>query len=180
MKTRRWFALFVVFILIGGPCVGEGKQGRHSFNQVDFTAEDSGVKQPVALPDDVLEILKKDATVQSVLENENLPPEKLPPSWFSASTIHLSTANRKDLVVVGQPPVSGANVTTFWVFRATPRGYELVLTAPAHSLTVRNSRWRGFRDIELVSATAVQVSTVLCRFDGKRYAEYKSKSEPIH
>jgi len=53
-------------------------------------------------------------------------------------------------------------------------GYFNPLTPPAHDLIVVNARWKGYRNIELVSMTAKQISTVLLRFDGKAYAEDKS------
>jgi hypothetical protein len=137
------------------------------------------VKKPVALPQDVLAILRKDEMVRNVLENEDLPPEKMPPSWFSASEIHLGRSRDADIVVVANQPLAGGNVTTFWVFCATPHGYELVLTAPAHTLRVKNTRRRGHRDIELLSATAVEVSAALLRFDGEKYAGFKTRSVPI-
>ena len=124
-------------------------------------------------------MLRKDKTVQDVLEDRDLRSENLPPSWFSASAIHLGSANRTDLVVVGQPPISGGNLAIFGVFCAAANGYQLALTAPAHDLVVKNALWNGYRNIELTSMTAVQISTVLLRFDGKRYREYRSKSEPI-
>lgn len=154
-------------------------EGPYSSQQRHFSAEVAGVDLPVAIPQDVLAILRNDQMVRNGIEDENLPAEKMPPSWFSASAIHLSNSSKVDLVVVAQGPLAGANVTTFWVFRATSRGYELVLTAPAHDLAVMNTRWKGYRDIELISLTGVQISTVLCRFDGKRYKAHKTSSEPI-
>jgi hypothetical protein len=73
----------------------------------------------------------------------------------------------------------GANVTTFWVFHAALGGYKLALTASAHDLIVKKDRRKGHHSIELVSMTATYVSTVLLRFDGERYVEYKATSKAI-
>lgn len=108
-----------------------------------------------------------------------MSPTDLPSSWFLASEIHLSNANRPDLVVIGRPPISGANVTTFWVFFNELGGYKLVLVAPAHDLIVKKALWKRVRDIELASMTAVQISTVLLRFNGKRYVEHSATSKAI-
>lgn len=151
----------------------------HSLEQSVFSAEDDAVKKPVAIPDDVLAILVKDEMVSRALEDENLAAEKIPLSWFSASTIHLSKSRETDFVVMARGPLAGGNVVTFWVFRGTPHGHELVLAAPMHDLIVKNTRWNGYRDVELASMSAVKISTVLCRFDGKRYVKYKSKTEDI-
>jgi stringent starvation protein B len=179
MKTS-WLVLFpLIFVVAGGPDAAEGKQPPHPSEQVHFSAEDSGVKHPVSIPKDVMAILERDEMVLTALENENIPAEKVPLSWFSASTIHLSSPHQVDLVVMAVGSLRGANVTTFWVFCSTPRGYKLVLEAAEHDMVVLNTRWKGHRDIELVYMTARDISTVLCRFDGKVYTGYKTKSEHI-
>jgi hypothetical protein len=179
MKEKVWLLLSVLFAVASGADAAAGEQRRHSAEQMHFGAEDTGVEQPVDLPKHVLAILRKDETVQSVMENENTGLESPPPAWFSASAVHLTAGKEKDLVVVGQPPVSGGSVALFWVFCATASGYALVLTASAHDLEVKNASWKGHRDIELTSLTAVQISKVLCRFNGKQYTKYKVTSGPI-
>jgi hypothetical protein len=151
----------------------------HPAEQTVFSAEDAEVRRPVTVPVDVLAILGKDEMVSHTLENENLPAAKLPSTWFSASTIHLSKPSQKDLVVMAKGPLAGGNVVMFWIFRRTTHGHELVLMAPAHDLAVKNSRWNGYRDIALSSMSARRISTVLCRFDGRQYTKYKSKTEDI-
>ncbi|HKF20966.1 MAG TPA: hypothetical protein VKE93_05325 [Candidatus Angelobacter sp.] len=178
MNSKRFGTTLLTFLVMGCAATAQVK-GSHPSEQTHFSAEVEGVDKPVTLPQDVVAILGKDEMVRNALENENVPAEKMPLSWFSASAIHLSNSGKVDLVVAGNPPLAGANVTTFWVFRATPHGYELVLNAPAHDLAVMNTRSRGYRDIELISMTAVQMSSVLCRFDGARYTKYKARSEPI-
>jgi hypothetical protein len=178
MIMKYSLIIFLMLAAVSGIATAAGRDSRKA-EQSDFSAEDAAVKKPVAIPEDVLAILRKDKAVLSTLEDQNLQPTKLPASWFSASAIHLSTSARTDLVVVGEPPVSGGNTAMFWVFRATADGHELVLTATAHDLRVRSRRSNGYQDIELVSMTAAQISSVLCRFDGSQYAQFRSKSKPI-
>ena len=173
MRIEFSLLTFLAFAAVWGVSHAAGTEP-HPVEQSEFSAEDAAVKKPVSIPEDVLAMLRKDKTVQSALLDQNIGPENLPASWFSASAIHLSGAKATDLVVVGEPPLVGGNVTLFWVFCATADGHELVLTAPAHNLMVKNKQWKGHREIELASMTAVQISTVLCRFDGKRYTEYRS------
>jgi hypothetical protein len=155
-----------------------GKQ-HPSSEQMHFSAEDSTVKSPVPIPENVLTILRNEDTIRGALEDQSISPKDLPSSWFLASETHLSNANRPDLVVIGQPPVSGGSVAIFWVFFAKPSGYKLVLTAPAHDLTVRNTCSKGLRDIELTNLTAMEVWTVLLRFNGERYVKSTVTSNPI-
>ncbi|HLJ86504.1 MAG TPA: hypothetical protein VKZ53_06755 [Candidatus Angelobacter sp.] len=151
----------------------------HRGEQLHFSAEAASVTRPTSIPQDVLAILRKDDGVRGALNDEGIQAEQIPASWFSASAIHLGNPNRIDLVVMGEGPLRGANVITFWVFQSASRGYALVLTAPAHDLIVMNTRSKGFRDIELVSMSARQISSVLLRFNGMRYTKHTAKAEAI-
>jgi hypothetical protein len=177
--SMKWpVFLLSASLAICGALSAQNKHS-HSTEQSVFSAEDDAVKKPAAIPEDVLAILAKDEMVSRTLEDENLPAEKIPMSWFSASAIHLSKSGKTDFVVMAKGPLAGGNVVTFWIFRGTGHGHELVLTAPMHDLVVRHSRRNGYRDVELTSMSAVKISSVLCRFDGKQYARYKSKVEDI-
>lgn len=151
----------------------------HQPEQTEFSAEDEAVKVPVVLPQGVLDILRSDEMVRMAMMNQEPQIKKLPSSWFSGSVIHLGAPGETDFVVAGNPPLSGANVTTFWVIRSTPNGFEVVLNAPAHDLWVKGSSTSGLRNIEMVAATAVQVHTVLWRFDGKSYKVSRDTWKPI-
>lgn len=171
-------AWLLTSVLIVGAGAAEREKSR-SQEQLHFSAEDNGVKNPVPVPEPVLAILAREEAVRNVLDNDNIPPKSVPASWFSASLTHLSGPNEQDLIVMGTGPLRGANVIPFWVFCVAANGYELVLASPAHDLIVKKTRWRGHRDIELISITAREISTVLCRFDGKKYKQYRSKLEHI-
>jgi hypothetical protein len=147
--------------------------------QYSFSAEDGTVKHPVSVPPEVNRILAQDRQVRDVLEYEHIVTDTIPSSWLLASEIHLSNSGERDLVVIAEGPLLGADVTTFWIFRTTNHKYQLLLNAPAHDLVVENTRTNGYRDIELLSATAVTVSTVLCRFKGGTYIPAAKKLEPI-
>ncbi|HEY6969800.1 MAG TPA: hypothetical protein VJA94_11390, partial [Candidatus Angelobacter sp.] len=144
IKQTAGTLLIIVVLIIGTAGIAQRK-GPDASEQTEFSAEDSAVKNPVPVPADVLNILRKDDLVRNILEDQKIPAEQMPASWFSASAIHLSSPKREDLVVVAEGPLAGGNVVTFWVFCATPRGYELVLMAPAHDLEVKNTRWKGHR-----------------------------------
>jgi hypothetical protein len=177
-RGKRAAQLLAVIVLLASSRFLDARQ-THATEQLEFSAEDPAVKNPVAIPDQVLAVLRQDRTVASVLENQKIQPRDLPSSWFSASAIHLSKSGREDLVVVGEPPVSGGSGALFWVFLRTEGGYRLALAAAGHDLLVRKSYSNGYRNIELVAMTAEQVSRTLCRFDGQRYRRVKMRSNPI-
>jgi hypothetical protein len=177
-KTKKTVILLAVASMFWGiGAVGQNKL--HYSEQLQFSAEDENVRQPVRIPDDAWSMLKKDANVLEVLTNQKLPVDQLPTPWFTASEVHLGGPNERDLVVIGKGPLQGANVTTFWVFLHTPHGLKLVLTVPAHDLAIKPARWNGFKSIEIASATAVQVSRASYRFDGKQYRVYEQSTQPI-
>ncbi len=178
MNVRR---LALGAVLIATTAAWTGAHGKHhaSPEQTHFSAEDASVKNPVPVPTDVLALLKKDKLVHDVLENENVPEERLPASWFSASKIHLSNGSLADLIVRAEPPLAGGSTDFFWVFRNTGNGYELVLSAPAHDLQIQTHRSNRCRDIEMLAETASTFHSVVYRFDGKRYVIHRDKWEPI-
>ena len=170
-------SLFVLIMASSSLAEPSGISG--TSEQTHFSAEDSGLRNPIPIPKDVLALLIRDKRVQDELEYDHIPAEKLPMSWFSASTIHLSASDRPGIIVQAEGLLLGANVTTFWVFSTTAHGHELVLTASAHDLIVKDERWRGHRIIELVSMTAMQVSTDIYRFNGTQYLKYAEETKAI-
>jgi hypothetical protein len=147
--------------------------------QSHFSAESETVDRPANVTEGVLQVLRTDADVRNVLKAENLRPDQLPSSWFSASEIHLNGPSEIDLIVVAGGRLIGANVTTFWVLRPTAEGYKCVLTVAAHDLTVKSSRSNRLRDIRVEKATAVDLVSTLYRFNGKQYEVFETKTKPI-
>jgi hypothetical protein len=178
LDFRRTIITLLSFLVMCAAPAAEGKRFQPA-EQLSFSAEDDSVKNPVVIPRDVLAILSKDKLVREELENEGLPAEKIPSSWFSASAIHLSHANAAYLIVMSVGPVHGANTTMFWAFRPTHSGHDLIFTGGGHTLTAKNTRWNGYREIETLSVVMQKLATVVYRFDGTRYTRYKDKLEEI-
>jgi hypothetical protein len=136
---------------------------------VHFSAEDELVKNAVPIPDEIWPLLKVDSDVQDQLRRQTPPLKDPPKNWFSAAFVHLREQNENDLVVQGEYPMMGANVTEFWVFAETNRGPQLVLKVPAHDLFLLNRVSNGYRVIEASAVTALHVSTSTYTFDGSHY-----------
>jgi hypothetical protein len=141
--------------------------------QVRFSAGDESVERPIRIPDEIVEILKNDGGVRQVLESEHLAPGKLPMSWFAASEVHLAGPKEKDIVVVGVGKLKRANVAAFWVFRPMHLGYEVLLTAIEHDLTITEERWKGYRIIKTSAVTATSLRSAAYRFEGGQYKIFK-------
>jgi hypothetical protein len=176
---RETVLLAVAYLSVGSVmALGQTKRSLPS-EQTHFSAEDEAVKRPTAIPADVMAQLTQDSYVRQAMENGDPPLKQPPASWFSASVVHLGGADEKDLVVMAEGELRGANVVNYWVFRLLPGGAQLVLNGPAHDLMVLKSRWNGLCKIELESATAIKLHTVILRFDGNRYAIFSDKWEDI-
>ncbi|HEY2858415.1 MAG TPA: hypothetical protein VGJ21_08365 [Terracidiphilus sp.] len=174
----RVFSAIILAGIVSGTLTAQINH-RSKAEQTAFSAEDEEVKKPVAVPDDVLSLLIADDLVREAMEDSE-PPVKVPPQgWFSASRIHLGATEEEDLIIEARGPLVGANIDTFWIILRTPKRPVLVLTASAHDLMVKKSRSNGYRDIELFSATAVECSTTVLKFDGKKYNVSRLKSGPI-
>jgi hypothetical protein len=146
--------------------------------QTHFGMEEH-VRHPIALPEAALALVAGDPDVKSVIEDHGPAGAPLLITWLSASYVHLDGPNERDIIVVGKGPLSGANITTFWVLRPSGTGFDMLLNVPAHDLIVKRRRSKGYRDIEAWSATAVTVSSVSFRFDGSQYKPAKRALKPI-
>jgi len=134
------------------------------------------VEHPVALSDEELAVLANDELVKKELDQDP-PIPKLTREGLEVGVIHLAGPNERDLVVVGSgSPFMGANVGPFWIIRDLPSGPVVVLHAITLSLSLRKSRTKGLRDIELFATTAVEGTTTVLHFDGAKYAFFKEWS----
>jgi len=187
----KWKCLLPAILLVS--FIGAGAQSRRPPaaqppEQTVFQADQDSVGYPVerhvAIPNAVLQILRRDGGVSSCLENNHLSPDRLPHSWFIGSRIHLDGPSETDLVILPDlsPDQSGCfhgigSVAWFWVFRQTRNSYQLVLSVGAGALRVLDTRTKGYRDIEASSWTATASTTTTFKFDGSRYTESQSKPE---
>jgi hypothetical protein len=184
-KTRKAKLVIVVLSSVTLPLVlGQTRAPKappraSSAEQRRFSVEDESVKRPARLPAAVARMLAKDPAVQEALKNLDRSADQLPSSWFLVSEVHLSSAEEKDLVVIGQGPVLGGNVTSFWIFRPKQGDFELILKCVGHNVAIKDTRSEGYRDVEMTAATADRVSRVLYKFNGSQYEAYPGGSEPV-
>lgn len=137
---------------------------------------------PVALPDNVLEMLRRDPIVlASRCVEPGQPSEQISASFFEASRLHLHSSHQADLIVKPKNPcLSGANIGPFWIFRHISDRYKLILSVSALGLEILNSRSHGYRDLLAGAVIAGKVVNVTYKFDGNTYQEFKAKAAEIH
>lgn len=175
-KRLAFLVTSILFLRVAGnPTQAQVSLSRE---QSVFGMEMVPVAQPVVVPEDVLQILRKNDYVLTCLKGRQTPND-IPASWFVGSRIHLDGPDEADLVVLpANECLLGANVAPFWVFRGTPRGFELVLDISVHDLRILKSRSNGYRDIETWSSTAVTHTTLHFKFNGTRYELTEKKNNP--
>jgi hypothetical protein len=192
MRWGQQFSLLLALEMfgVGGQAQQTGKTRQHEQSGFSVEQEIVPVEKPTILPRGALQVLAKEAGVASCLENENVSSDQLPPSWFVGSEIHLNGPDEADLVVLpnlatgthdGPGPAAcflGANTGQFWILRKTRDGYRLVLSVFTHSLTVLNSKWKGYRSIEAITISLATNTRTFFRFDGKEYKLYMEKTQP--
>lgn len=146
--------------------------------QIVFEAEGL-IRRPVAIPDNVLQILRQDERNQRSLK-EGQTPADMRASWFVGSTIHLNDDDLPDLVVMAaNSRLFGANLVPFWIFRNTPQGHQLVLAVMSLGLKVLKSKTNGHRDITTTEVTAVEIFDTRYAFNGNEYQVVSKSKERI-
>jgi hypothetical protein len=143
--------------------------------QTHFGAE-GDFENPVAVPNAALESLRTsknaDDSIQTCAENDGIPADKIPASWFVASEIRLRRSPSSGLVVRGEHPcLGGAHIAQFWVLAKSTTGYEIVFRGRADGLSVLSTRTNGYRDVRLfiVTQAGAYVDDVNFRYRNGQY-----------
>jgi hypothetical protein len=141
--------------------------------------EDEEFQHPVDLPAPVFNTLRRDKIAQDCLKYDPTIKE-VAPSWFEAAKVTLGQDASSGFVVHGKKScLSGADTSSFWVFRKSGPDYDLVLTAHGNSLTLLSSYTNRWRDIVVLAATAADFYTKEYSFRDGQYRLSKSTVEPV-
>ncbi len=194
MQVRRLtpvlLTLLLGFFFVGISIPGQSQERE----QTEFAAGEP-IHVPVQIPAIAVRTLSADGIVSSCLKSKAIPPEKLSPEWFTASNIYLHRANETDLVVMPAMESRGSDKsksgcwdlekykgtdryegTIFWILRNTGRGYEIALSEDVVSkLTIRATRSRGFRTVDVLYIAIDSVGADYMEFNGNRYVSKKYK-----
>lgn len=160
---------------LAAPAAQHVQQAATAAEQDDFS-EDTGVKNPVPLPADVANLLLESDEAKRALGNAADTARRDPSQLFEAAEVHLGRADERDLVVIGQSPLSGADTGWFWIVRSADKNPKILLFATGLSLSILDTRTNGLRDVGTAWSSAnEEVSQAIYSFDG---AKYKEVEEP--
>jgi hypothetical protein len=141
--------------------------------QTVFGTEDSEVMNPVPTPPEVIRILSQDQEVSRELRSHHLPQGEIPSSWLTTSKVQLFSPQEVDYIVIARSFLAGANLTTFWIFRSTQHGLDLVLTVPAQTLRIKPTQTHGGRAIEVAALIGGRAVFLTYTFNGTNYTNSK-------
>lgn len=173
--TAKTVLAAVLALMATAAYVAQGQKA--SVGEQTSFSEDAPVQHPVALSPDVLKVLFETEEARQVLNFASDSTQDDPARLFRATEVHLSRADEVDLVVIGVPPMSGADTSWFWMVRLARNGPRVVLFAGANSLELTEGRTNGYRDIVTACSSAAETEETTYRFDGKSYKVWKKKSQ---
>jgi len=176
MERTAKTVLAAVFALIASAvCVAQGQKA--SVGEQTSFSEGAPAQHPVALSPGVLKVLFETQEARQVLNFASDSTQDDPARLFRATAVHLSRPDETDLVVIGVPPMSGADSGWFWVVRLGRSGPRVVLFAGANSLELTEDRTNGYRDIVTECSSATETEETTYHFDGKSYKGWKKKTQ---
>lgn len=126
-------ALALVLVVIDGVSVTRGQEV-HSIHEQNSFHEDEPLLHAVPLTPKVLSVLLKTKWAKQGLEFANDSQRDNPAQLFRAAEIHLTRWDDVDLVVIGIPPMRGADNCWFWVVRSARNHPRVVLVGGGNSL----------------------------------------------
>lgn len=179
-------ALRIVVVAVftaAGICPALPQRSEASDQQMVFQLE-LPFQHPTRLPDEVLDALRANERNREAFKTcpERKKMKDIPPNWFVAANVNLSTDERPGVVVKARNQcLFGANIGPFWVFRQTSSGYILAIAEDALWMEVLSSTTNGHRDLRFTAATANVEITREYRFTNGRYtlSANRTKTTPF-
>lgn len=158
-KHMKQTAQVVLLLLVcGTQLYSQAPKHRDTQREQSGFGAEGDFEKPIAVPAGALQSLltsrNDDDQLQMCAEQEGIPVDKIPASWFVASAIRLSRSPASGLVLRGEHPcLGGAHIAQFWVLEKSMTGYNVVFRARADGLRVLPTRTEGYRDLQLTFVT---------------------------
>jgi hypothetical protein len=175
MRVAFLRVFVLVFVVVAGGVLAAQEQKPNAAGEQTLFYEEKPLQQQVALSPEVLKVLMetKQATQGSDFASD--AQRANPAQLFRAAAVHLISKDEVDLVVIGVPPMSGADTGWFWVVRSARKDPEVVLFADGNSLEVMDTKTNGSRDIRSIWSSPSQTNYTIYHFDGGTYKVWKNK-----
>ena len=182
--------LFASLLIIQDTTQLASRAEVQTHEQSTFAMEGVPLSHPVDLPENALQLMRKNAFVLSCHE-EGPSPKDIPGEWFVASEVHLRTTHEADLLVMprdmsretSKSPADNAclfhaHSMPFWILIRNKAGYIVGLEEHAQVLRVLRSTSNRYRNIETKLSNLNESTTWIFRFDGHQYVRTGKTSIP--
>ena len=127
--------------------------------------------KPAEIPNEIIEFLKSDESVDRCLQENGGVPENL-----TAERLNLTGGPNSEILVRGiNTCLCGANNCVHWIFQRAAVGYKLILEVYAiQAIEVQKTKSNGFSDlIASMHGSAFDHDLSLYKFNGDKYQRTK-------
>jgi hypothetical protein len=94
------------------------------------------------------------------------------PNLFKSMMVHLRSQHQGDMIVRGDPPMSGADNTWFWIVTSIDN-HPSAVWLQGNMVTILHVRHHGYADIQTDWAAGSHSATTIFRNDGRRYKLFR-------
>ena len=169
--VRTWIAC-VLCLCIGASVCAHTQQVVHSRHQrpTVFAPEENNLGfEDAKLP--------SDAVLDSLLQTKEAKEEDRLVSYdreslrklFTVVRVDLSKANDENYIVMGSPPMSGADNIWFWIVQVKQGKGTVLLFMPALSFTILGTQTNGYRNLREVWGGNIGTDIRVFRYNGTFY-----------
>jgi hypothetical protein len=135
-----------------------------------FTEPDKRFQDSPPVPTAVVNLLLATREAKGALEYVRDPERKNVARLFRGVEVRLGKTKDADLIVLGIPPMRGADNAWFWIVRSPYRSPTVALFRGGDSLELLSSRTNGYRDVRSRGSSAAgDERESVFAFDGRKY-----------
>jgi hypothetical protein len=135
-----------------------------------FSADER--KFPLSVSSDVLKLLLKTKQAPWGFAFASEKEVDNPAQLFRAVEVRLGLSEEVGLIVLGIPPMSGADNDWFWVVRSPGRNPKVILFVGGNSLELMDTTMNGYRDIRSTWSSPSETDETTYHFDGTTYKTF--------
>jgi hypothetical protein len=143
MKRFKALLILAAVVLLPSASFGQARE------QAIFSGCGLGtIKNKATLSSGVLKSLLATDQASEYFGSAKDDPKADLRGFFQAAEVHLADPGTMDLVVVGNPPLSGADNCWYWIVRSARKDPHVIFFGTGSSLEVMPGKTNGYRDIQ--------------------------------
>ncbi len=172
----------LAFFLLAAQFAGAASKETKAPEQTSFCEDglhQSLSVESILLPSSVMKAVMdtqqgKQARRDAKGQGKHLSPQEV----LKGAKVHLAGSGGSYFVVVGSPPMSGADNTWFWIVELSKGRASVLLYTGATCIEIRRTRTHGHRDITTTWSSASFTTIETYKFNGRKYVLWHRTSKP--